>query len=65
MMMVKNCVITKSIVWVVDNHWSKADVDLEFRLRSAFYLSKVLCWTAVDKAIKVAKLLRKIIKLAC
>ena len=58
--------ITKSIVWVVDNHWQEADKGIwEFRSEDQhFTFSKVLCWTAVDKAIKVAELLRKNTKLA-
>lgn len=58
--------ITKSIVWVVDKHWQEADKGIwEFRSEDQhFTFSKVLCWTAVDKAIKVAELLGKTTKLA-
>ncbi len=58
--------ITKGIVWVVDKHWQEPDKGIwEFRSEDQhFTFSKVLCWTAVDKAIKVAKLLGKTSKLA-
>ena len=58
--------ITKSIVWVVDTHWQEADKGIwEFRSEDQhFTFSKVLCWTAVDKAVKVAELLGKTTKLA-
>ena len=58
--------ITKGIVWVVNKHWQEPDKGIwEFRSEDQhFTFSKVLCWTAVDKAIKVAKLLGKTNKLA-
>lgn len=58
--------ITKGIVWVVDKHWREPDKGIwEFRSEDQhFTFSKVLCWTAVDKAIRVAKLLNKTSKLA-
>ncbi|WP_299526684.1 glycoside hydrolase family 15 protein [Winogradskyella sp.] len=58
--------ITKGIVWVVNKHWQEPDKGIwEFRSEDQhFTFSKVLCWTAVDKAIKVAKLLGKTSKLA-
>ena len=58
--------ITKGIVWVVNKHWQEPDKGIwEFRDEDQhFTFSKVLCWTAVDKAIKVAKILGKITKLA-
>ncbi|MEF3079695.1 glycoside hydrolase family 15 protein [Winogradskyella poriferorum] len=58
--------ITKGIVWTVDKHWQEPDKGIwEFRSEDQhFTFSKVLCWTAVDKAIKVAKLLGKTSKLA-
>ena len=57
--------ITKGIVWVVNKHWQEADKGIwEFRSEDQhFTFSKVLCWVAVDKAIKVAKLLNKTSKL--
>ncbi|WP_335976603.1 glycoside hydrolase family 15 protein [Gaetbulibacter jejuensis] len=53
--------ITKGIVWVVNKHWREADKGIwEFRAEDRhFTFSKVLCWVAVDKAIKVAELLNK------
>lgn len=58
--------ITKGIVWVVKKHWQEPDKGIwEFRSEDQhFTFSKVLCWTAVDKAIKVAMLLGKTSKLA-
>ena len=58
--------ITKGIVWVVDKHWQEPDKGIwEFRSEDQhFTFSKVLCWTAIDKAIKVAHLLGKTSKLA-
>ena len=53
--------ITKGIVWVVTKHWKEPDKGIwEFRTEDRhFTISKVLCWVAVDKAIKVAKMLDK------
>jgi len=53
--------ITKGIVWVVKKHWQEADKGIwEFRTEDRhFTFSKVLCWVALDKAIKVANLLGK------
>ena len=58
--------ITKGIVWVVNKHWQEPDKGIwEFRSEDQhFTFSKVLCWTAIDKAIKVAELLGKTSKLA-
>lgn len=49
--------ITKGIVWIVDRHWREPDKGIwEFRGEDRhFTFSKVLCWVAVDRAIKVAK----------
>ena len=57
--------ITKGIVWVVNKHWQEPDKGIwEFRTEDRhFTFSKVLCWVAVDKAIKVAKLLGKTSKI--
>ncbi len=57
--------ITKGIVWVVNKHWKEKDKGIwEFRTEDRhFTFSKVLCWVAVDKAIKVAKILGKTHKL--
>ncbi|MCG9792811.1 glycoside hydrolase family 15 protein [Flavobacterium algicola] len=53
--------ITKGIVWVVQKHWQEPDKGIwEFRTEERhFTFSKVLCWTAIDRAIKVAKILGK------
>ena len=53
--------ITKGIVWIVGKHWREADKGIwEFRAGDQhFTFSKVLSWVAVDRAIKVARLLRK------
>lgn len=57
--------ITKGIIWVVGHHWQEPDKGIwEFREQDQhFTFSKVLCWTAVDKAIKVADLLGETSKL--
>jgi GH15 family glucan-1,4-alpha-glucosidase len=57
--------ITKGIVWVVSKHWQEPDKGIwEFRTEDRhFTFSKVLCWVAVDKAIKVAEILGKTQKL--
>lgn len=53
--------ITKGIVWIVEKHWQEADKGIwEFRSEDRhFTFSKVLCWTAIDRAIKVAEILDK------
>ncbi|WP_228851124.1 glycoside hydrolase family 15 protein [Aegicerativicinus sediminis] len=53
--------ITKGIVWVVNKHWKEPDKGIwEFRTEDRhFTFSKVLCWVAVDRALKVAELLGK------
>jgi GH15 family glucan-1,4-alpha-glucosidase len=58
--------MTKGIVWVVNKHWQEPDKGIwEFRGEDQhFTFSKVLCWTAIDKALKVAKLLGKESKIA-
>ncbi len=57
--------ITKGVVWIVAKHWKEADKGIwEFRGEDQhFTFSKVLCWVAIDRAIKVARLLRKTRKL--
>ncbi len=51
--------IVKSIVWVVDNNWKLADKGIwEFRNNDQhFTFSKLLCWVAVDRAIKISYLI--------
>ncbi len=53
--------ITKGIVWVVQKHWQEPDKGIwEFRTEERhFTFSKVLCWTAIDRAIKVAEIFGK------
>lgn len=53
--------ITKGIVWIVGNTWQERDKGIwEFRTESRhFTFSKVLCWTALDRAIKVAQMFGK------
>ena len=57
--------ITKGIVWIVEKHWHEKDKGIwEFRTEDRhFTFSKVLCWVAVDRAIKVARILKKTRKL--
>ncbi|MDV6167096.1 glycoside hydrolase family 15 protein [Flavobacterium sp. DG1-102-2] len=58
--------ITKGIVWVVGSHWQEPDKGIwEFRTEERhFTFSKVLCWTAIDRAIKVAKILGRTSKIS-
>ncbi|RNC89728.1 MAG: glycoside hydrolase family 15 protein [Allomuricauda sp.] len=58
--------ITKGIVWIVSKHWKEPDKGIwEFREEDRhFTFSKVLCWVAIDRAIKVAKIFNKTRKLA-
>jgi len=53
--------ITKGIVWIVEQHWQEPDKGIwEFRSEEKhFTFSKILCWTAIDRALKVADLLNK------
>lgn len=53
--------ITKGIVWIVGMHWKEPDKGIwEFRGEDRhFTFSKVLCWVALDRAIKVAKMFGK------
>lgn len=53
--------ITKGIVWIVNKHWQEPDKGIwEFRGEDRhFTFSKVLCWVAIDRAIKVAKIFGK------
>ncbi|MGY8914140.1 MAG: glycoside hydrolase family 15 protein [Flavobacteriales bacterium] len=53
--------ITKGIVWIVNNHWQEPDKGIwEFRAEDRhFTFSKILCWVALDRAIKVAKIFGK------
>ncbi len=57
--------ITKGIVWIVEKHWHEPDKGIwEFRGEDQhFTFSKVLCWVAIDRAIKVAQIFGKTRKL--
>ena len=52
--------IVKNIVWVVDNNWKMPDKGIwEFRQEDQhFTFSKLLCWVAVDRAIKISDLIQ-------
>ncbi|MFO7656212.1 MAG: glycoside hydrolase family 15 protein [Bacteroidales bacterium] len=54
--------ITRSIVRIVEKNWKKPDRGIwEIRNeRKHFTFSKVLCWVAVDRAIKIARLINQI-----
>lgn len=54
------CTIVRSIVNVVDENWRKPDRGIwEIRGKSLhFTFSKVMCWVAFDRAVKIAKLLK-------
>jgi len=53
--------VVKNIVWIVSHNWEKPDKGIwEFRGEDKhFTFSKVLCWVALDRAIKIAELLNK------
>ena len=53
--------ITKNVAWVINDRWMFADKGIwEFRGEDRhFTFSKVLCWVAIDRAIKVAELFSK------
>ena len=53
--------IVKNIVWIVDNNWFLPDKGIwEIREEDKhFTFSKVLCWVAIDRAIKIADFLEK------
>ena len=53
--------IIRSIVRIVKNNWRKPDRGIwEIRYsQSHFTFSKLLCWVAVDRAIKVAELIKR------
>jgi GH15 family glucan-1,4-alpha-glucosidase len=53
--------ITRNIIKVVETNWQKPDRGI-WEIRSEnrhFTFSKVLCWVAVDRATKIAKLLQR------
>ncbi len=53
--------IVKNIVWIVRNNWQQPDKGIwEFRNEDRhFVFSKLLCWVAIDRAIKIAEILDK------
>ena len=53
--------ITKNVAWVINERWTYPDKGIwEFRGEDQhFTFSKVLCWVAMDRAIKVAQLFNK------
>ncbi len=53
--------IVRGIVKIVEEHWMKPDKGIwELRTEDRhFVFSKVLCWVAVDRAIKIGEILRK------
>ena len=53
--------IVKNIAWIVENNWQKPDKGIwEFRGEDKhFTFSKVLCWVAMDRAIKIGDILGK------
>ena len=52
--------IVKSIVWIVKNNWKLPDKGIwEFRNEDQhFTFSKLLCWVAIDRAIKISNLIK-------
>ena len=53
--------IVKNIVWIVNNNWFLPDKGI-WKIREEnkhFTFSKVLCWVAIDRAIKIANFLGK------
>ncbi len=56
--------ICKSIVHIVNVNWEKPDKGIwEFRTEERhFTFSKLLCWVAIDRAIKIGKLINKTYK---
>ena len=53
--------ITRGIVRIVEAHWKEPDKGIwEFRTEERqFTFSKLLCWVAVDRAVKIGEILRK------
>ncbi len=53
--------ITRGVVKTVEHNWTKPDKGI-WEIRTGekhFVFSKVLCWVAIDRAVKIAKLLKK------
>ena len=53
--------ITRSVVKIVKNNWQMPDKGIwEIRTeKKHFTFSKVLCWVAIDRAIKIAQLIKR------
>ncbi len=53
--------IVRSIVRIVSNNWEKPDKGIwEIRTEEKhFTFSKVLCWVAIDRAMKIAQIIKK------
>ncbi|MCK3684868.1 glycoside hydrolase family 15 protein [Maribellus sp. YY47] len=53
--------IVRSIVRIVENNWDKPDKGIwEIRTdEKHFTFSKVLCWVAIDRAVKIARFIHK------
>lgn len=53
--------ITRGIVKIVEEHWKQPDKGIwELRTEDRhFVFSKLLCWVALDRAIKIGEILRK------
>ena len=53
--------IVRSIVRIVKNNWEKPDKGIwEIRTEEKhFTFSKVLCWVAIDRAVKIAEVIKK------
>ncbi len=58
--------IVRSVVRIVNNNWKNPDKGIwEIRTEEKhFTFSKVLCWVAIDRAIKIAKIIHKTKKIA-
>lgn len=53
--------IVRGIVRIVEEHWKEADKGIwELRTEERhFTFSKLLCWVAIDRAVKIGEILRK------
>ncbi len=53
--------VTRGIVKIVEKHWQEPDKGIwELRTEDRhFVFSKLLCWVAIDRAIKIGEILRK------
>jgi len=56
--------VTRGIVKIVEENWKKPDKGIwELRTEDRhFVFSKLLCWVAVDRAVKIGQILRKGVK---